>query len=112
MDRNRQRQQLETTPRRSSCHTRHPHSITTTRRILKHLPDSPDDNAMKHKRLILGSILILLLFSLMLYYSLDHNNHDLDFDYILGHFVQFNMPIIPTTEQQLIPTKLPYSLQS
>ena len=46
---------------------------------------------MKHQRLIIGSILILLLFSLMLYYSLDYNNHDPDFNYILDHFEQFNM---------------------
>ena len=45
---------------------------------------------MKHQRLILGSILLLLLFSLMVYYSLDHNNHDPDDPYILDHFEQFN----------------------
>jgi hypothetical protein len=46
---------------------------------------------MKHQRLIIGSILIVLLFSLMLYYSLDYNNHDPDFNYIFDHFEQFNM---------------------
>ena len=46
---------------------------------------------MKHKRLIIGIILITLLFSLMLYYSLDYNNHDPDSQYIFDHFEQFNM---------------------
>jgi hypothetical protein len=44
---------------------------------------------MKHTRLILGFILILLLFLLMLYYSLDHNNHDPDTQYILDHYEEF-----------------------
>lgn len=44
---------------------------------------------MKHQRLILGSILLLLLFSLMLYYSLDHNNHDPDNQYIIDHWGEF-----------------------
>jgi hypothetical protein len=44
---------------------------------------------MKHKRLILGSILLLLLFSLMLYYSLDCNNHDPSTYYIINHFEEF-----------------------
>jgi hypothetical protein len=46
---------------------------------------------MKHQRLILGSILLLVLFSLMLYYSLNVDNHDPDAPYILDHFEQFNM---------------------
>jgi hypothetical protein len=46
---------------------------------------------MKHQRLILGSILLLLLFSLMLYYSLDHNNHDPDNQYILDHYEEFTI---------------------
>ena len=45
---------------------------------------------MKYKRLALGIILILILFSLMLYYNQDHNNHDPDVQYILDHFEQFN----------------------
>lgn len=45
---------------------------------------------MKQQRLILGSILFLLLLSLMVYYSLDHNNHDPDTQYILDHFQHFN----------------------
>jgi hypothetical protein len=45
---------------------------------------------MKHKRLILGIILIFMLFSLMLYYNLEHNNHDPETQYILNHFEQFN----------------------
>lgn len=46
---------------------------------------------MKHKRFIIGIILILLLFSLMLYYGLAHNNHDPDDQYILNNFEEFNM---------------------
>jgi hypothetical protein len=53
---------------------------------------------MKHKRLILGIILILMLFTLMLYYSLDHNNHDPDPQYILDHFEQFNGTKVRFTE--------------
>jgi hypothetical protein len=45
---------------------------------------------MKHKRSIIGFILILMLFTLMLYYSLDHNNHDPGAWYIIDHFEQFN----------------------
>ena len=44
---------------------------------------------MKHKRLILGSILLLLLFSLMLYYSLDRNTHDPNTYYILTHYEEY-----------------------
>jgi hypothetical protein len=44
---------------------------------------------MKHTRLILGIILILLLFAVMFYYSIDHNNHDPDAQYILDHFEEF-----------------------
>jgi hypothetical protein len=44
---------------------------------------------MKHQRLILGSILLLLLFSLMLYYDLDHNNHEPNTYYILSHYKEF-----------------------
>jgi hypothetical protein len=44
---------------------------------------------MKHQRLILGSILLLLLFSLMLYYSLDYNNHEPSTYYILSHYEEF-----------------------
>lgn len=44
---------------------------------------------MKHQRLILGTILIVLLFSLMLYYSLEHNNHNPDNQYILDHYEEF-----------------------
>jgi hypothetical protein len=51
---------------------------------------------MQHKRLTLGIILILFLFSLMLYYSLDHNNHDPDTQYILDHYEEFT-----TTNVQL-----------
>lgn len=66
------------------------HSTASMRLLLKHLPDSSDYKTMKHQRLILGTILIVLLFSLMLYYSLDHNNLDPDDQYILDHFEQFN----------------------
>jgi hypothetical protein len=44
---------------------------------------------MKHKRLIVGSLLILLLLSLLMFYSLDHNNHDPDPNYILDHYDEF-----------------------
>jgi len=44
---------------------------------------------MKHQRLILGSILILLLFSLMLYHSLDYNNHTPNTYYVLSHYEEF-----------------------
>jgi hypothetical protein len=44
---------------------------------------------MKHKKLILGCILFLLLISLMLYYSLGHNNHDPDTQYIVDHWEEF-----------------------
>lgn len=44
---------------------------------------------MKHTRLILGSILLLILLSLMLYYALDHNNHDPEPRYIIDHYQQF-----------------------
>ena len=44
---------------------------------------------MKHQRLILGGILLLLLVFLMLYYSLDHNNHDPDNQYIVDHWEEF-----------------------
>jgi hypothetical protein len=45
--------------------------------------------ATKQKRLILGIILIFLLFTLMLHYSLDHNNHDPDPQYILDNYEKF-----------------------
>ena len=52
---------------------------------------------MKHTRLILGIILILLLFALMSYYSLDHNNHDPDPKYIIDHYKQFNTTKVTLT---------------
>lgn len=52
---------------------------------------------MKYKRLILGFILILLLIAIMMYYSLDHNNHDPDFQYILDHFEEFNTTKVTLT---------------
>ena len=45
---------------------------------------------MNHQRLLLGIILFLLLISLMLYYSLEHNNYDPDQRYILENFEAFN----------------------
>jgi len=44
---------------------------------------------MTHKRFILGITLVFLLFMLMLYYSLDHNNHDPDARFILDHYEEF-----------------------
>ncbi len=52
---------------------------------------------MKHKRIIVGIILMLLLFLLMVYYSLEHNNHDPDFQYILDHFERFSMTKVTVT---------------
>jgi hypothetical protein len=52
---------------------------------------------MKYNRLILGIILLLLLFSLMLYNSFNHNNHDPDLQYILDHFERFNMTKVTLT---------------
>jgi hypothetical protein len=46
---------------------------------------------MKHPRLIFGTILILLLFSLMLYYSVEVDNHDPDIQYILDHYEEFTI---------------------
>lgn len=46
---------------------------------------------MSHRRLFLGCFLLSLLVLLMVYYNLDHNNHDPDDQYILDHFEQFNM---------------------
>jgi hypothetical protein len=46
---------------------------------------------MKHQRLILGSVLIILLFSLMLYYSLDNNKHDPDVQYIVDNWEEFTV---------------------
>jgi len=51
---------------------------------------------MKHTRLILGSLLILLLFTLMLYYSIDRHNHEPSTYYILSHYEEFT-----TTNVQL-----------
>jgi hypothetical protein len=46
---------------------------------------------MNHRRFFLGCFLLSLLILLTVYYSLDHNNHDPDNQYILDHFEQFNM---------------------
>jgi hypothetical protein len=54
---------------------------------------------MKHKRLILGSIFLLLLFSLMLYYYLDYNTHDPDTQYIFDHSEQFIGTSVMFTEK-------------
>jgi hypothetical protein len=45
---------------------------------------------MNHLKFFIGCFLLSLLVLFMLYYSLDHNNHDPDFLYILDHFEQFN----------------------
>ncbi|MBN2599126.1 MAG: hypothetical protein JXA75_01195, partial [Candidatus Thermoplasmatota archaeon] len=45
---------------------------------------------MSHQRLLLGITLFLLLISLMVYYSLEHNNYDPDQQYILENFEAFN----------------------
>ena len=45
--------------------------------------------ATPHKRFIIGILLFLLLFTLMLYYSLEHNNHDPDPQYILDNYQKF-----------------------
>jgi hypothetical protein len=44
---------------------------------------------MRHQRLVLGFILLLLLTLLMVYYHIDHNNHIPDAQYILDHYGQF-----------------------
>jgi hypothetical protein len=44
---------------------------------------------MKHQRLLFGSVLLLLLVSLMVYYSLEHNNYDPDKQYIVDHWEEF-----------------------
>ena len=51
---------------------------------------------MKHQRLILGILLILMLFTLMLYYSLDRHTHEPSTYYILTHYEEFT-----TTNVQL-----------
>ena len=45
---------------------------------------------MAHKRVILGILLFLLLFSLLLYYNVNVSNQDPGPYYILHHFEQFN----------------------
>lgn len=45
---------------------------------------------MKYKRLILGIILALILFSLMIYSNLEYNNNDPGIKYILQNFDNFN----------------------
>jgi len=52
---------------------------------------------MSHRRFFLGCFLLSLLVLLMVYYSLDHNNHDPDFQYILDHFEQFNTTRVTLT---------------
>jgi hypothetical protein len=52
---------------------------------------------MKHQRLILGSILILLLLCIMLYYNLDHNNHEVSNYYIVKHFEEFTTTKVKLT---------------
>jgi hypothetical protein len=44
---------------------------------------------MKHTRLILGTILLLFLVSLMLYYSLNYHTHDPDVIYIPNYNTEF-----------------------
>jgi hypothetical protein len=51
---------------------------------------------MKQKRLILGILLILLLFTLMLYYSVDRHTYEPSTYYILTHYEEFT-----TTNVQL-----------
>lgn len=63
--------------------------FTKFRGILKHLRYSLGDSTMKHKRFILGIALFFLLFIIMLYYSLDHNNHDPDARFILDNYEEF-----------------------
>jgi hypothetical protein len=45
---------------------------------------------MKHKRLILGILLATLLTSLMSYNSLEYDNKEPDFNYILENFEKYN----------------------
>jgi len=54
---------------------------------------------MKHHRLLLGSLLLLLLLSLMVYYTLEHNYHEPDPQYILNHPEDFvNTKVLFTGE--------------
>jgi len=46
---------------------------------------------MKHQRVILGILLLLLLFSLMVYYTVDVQNHDPDTQYIIDHWEEFTV---------------------
>ena len=45
---------------------------------------------MKYKRMVIGSILILILLSLMFYSNLEYNNNDPGLKYILQNFEKFN----------------------
>lgn len=47
------------------------------------------DDPMKHHRLLLGSLLLLILLSLMGYYTLEHNYHNPGPQYILDHVEDF-----------------------
>jgi hypothetical protein len=44
---------------------------------------------MKHQRLILGILLLFLLLSLLMYYSMEHNHHNPEPQYILDHYEDF-----------------------
>jgi len=45
---------------------------------------------MNHKRVLLGFILVVLLFLLMLYSSLEHDRYDPDIEYMLANFEKYN----------------------
>ena len=45
---------------------------------------------MLGKRLVIGFVLIVILFSLFIYSSIEHDKHDPDIQYILGNFENFN----------------------
>lgn len=58
---------------------------------------------MYQKRFTFGLILVILLIGLMLYYSIDHNNHNPDPQYILDHYEDyFTTKVVFTGEVEKI----------